>query len=486
MPLTPNPPPKDAVRFSHRDAAIERASADTLTIVPLLAIDPALPDRREPKDALKIPSSTVASDNPSQKDGNKDQQAGDFRGRLLAELDERERSLDAISAEIEEHPDQAHLYAQRGCMRLSWAHEKDSDLLKAAIADFDRYLELSPGHLDTRLVRGAALAMAGQHDAALSDLSWVIRHQSAHFEARVLRGKVLMDKGEFVRAIADFDRAASAQPEKVESTLLIYRGRCHAQNGDYVRAIADLTRAMEEFPVETPVWLERARCYQQLGELERARSDIDEVLSLHPDDLSAHFLRVSLLSRMSDDAAAIREADRLRELMPDEPGPYSLRSAAVWQAARKRDRLVAKVDRVAATAEQILPCAPVPHLVRASAAGVVGIGRKGALADLDRCLAIETRASVMYALRAILNAYEGKFVPVCRDIALFALTYDPARHYLFVSVDWDRHRFEVGFGFWYGDNKEKPDQKLVAHELNQKSMDLSFRQLLSAAFGSER
>ena len=298
---------------------------------------------------------------------------------------------------------------------------------------------MDPRHVDARGWRGWLAAEKRDFTAAIADYSWVTEHHPERTEAFVGRGVVFVEQREIDRALADFDRVAAAGAGKYESTALVYRGWCYAAKGQHERAIADLSRAIENSVIsEAWVYRTRARSYQEIGDPVKALADLDEAVLLQPRDVSVSLHRTEVLMGLGDFTGAAWEAHRLERLLPTQPGPYFLHSVTAWLATCDRDRHLAEIVKMVTQLEQALPSAPAPHLVHTLAASMKGVGQNRASADLDRCLALEPHLSSPYAFRAIFNAYQGKFVPTCRDLALFVLKFDRrnyriCREYRFAS-----------------------------------------------------
>jgi tetratricopeptide (TPR) repeat protein len=496
-PIASAPPPKDASAFANMDHAIRRAS--TVVLAPPGAVIAGDPIR------LPLASSTVGPDQISpfppffpdvpptiDKQTKTDHQkkspgsADEWLAGIRSELENNKKSLAGLDALIRQDPNRAEGYFERGRFRVRLAREGDKAALDAAMADLSRAVELDPKHVAARYWRGWILARGKDRDAALADLSWVIEHRPDLGGPLIERGKVLMNKGQLDRAIADFDRA-EGRPGANQTSIWIYRGWCYAAKGQHDRAIAQFSEAIDHS--DTPVtWVyeARARSYRATGECEMALSDVDQSVLLHPNDIAIHHLRAEILMELGQHAAVAGEAEQLRKLLPNQPGPYFLHSVASWLDANDRDDDLAAIIQATASTARIFPSAPAPPLIRALATSITGMGRKRALADMDRCLALEPRLSFPYACRAIFNAHEGRFLPTCRDLALFGLGFDRRRYHFFVSIDRKNRRFMIGL-FENSPGKEasaKPRESVA--DLGRKSMDLGFRHLLAATFGSER
>ncbi len=386
--------------------------------------------------------------------------------------------------------DEAFRLLKRARVLASRSDSRESQTFKEAIKAVDRAFELAPYPLyqvEARCIRGRLFAKVKESDAALTDLSWVIERDPDHFAALATRARILADRGEIDRALVDLDRGFSTSPYKVSPALLTLRGWCHAERGVRDRAIDDYSAAI----LKDPSWLEarwyRAQCYLELDRTEKAREDIEEILRLRPDDLKAHFARLILLLGAENYVDATAEATRLTAIMPDQPGPYLLHFGTLYLAAVGSDRQLARIDRIAARIEPILPCSRAPGLVRALATGMSGMGWRVVMADLDRCLAMEPALTPLYVLRANYHAKSGRYVPLSKDIACAILSFNPREYSARIWViDWKGPLFGFELSWKWKGGKDHGEKQADAADAYQKCLDMAFQQLLASAFGSSR
>jgi tetratricopeptide (TPR) repeat protein len=499
-PLTPLPPPEPAAppkvtgTSTSNDESIKLSSTVLLAVPIDVAVDPQTgatlrrpprPDQIRPflpffPDVPSVPGKKT-TDHQKKEPGPADAPLP----RIRSAVEENGMRLFYLDAEIRRHPDRAAGYFQRGCFRAQAAEEGDEAALAASVADFSRALELEPGHPHARLWRGYVADRKGDRTVAIADFTWVIEHDPWIGKALVYRGKVLLNQGEIDRAIADFDRAVG-QADADLAQVWIYRGCCYAAAGRHDRAIADFSKAVDESPA--PIWVleKRAESYQAIGDLDRALSDVDTVIGLEPYDASALFLRISILTERAQYLTAARDANRLKQLMPTDPGPYFLRAVTALSAAHQRDENLACVDRVAAQVGRIAPSATLPHIIHAAVACVASIGRRDALADLDRCFELKPRLSYPYACGAVINAYEGRLLPSLRDLALFLFTFRPENYRLYASIDRDRHRFTIGFVEIMPEYEAPPRADRRSAAIGEKCISSGLQQFLAGSLGFER
>ena len=99
----------------------------------------------------------------------------------------------------------------------AWSNRGNSRVgqykLKAAIADYNKAIELAPDVPDPYLNRGAALEVLGQWDAAIADYNHVLALDPQDPAAFNNRGNAEAGLGQWDAAIADYRRATELAPD---------------------------------------------------------------------------------------------------------------------------------------------------------------------------------------------------------------------------------------------------------------------------------
>jgi tetratricopeptide (TPR) repeat protein len=221
--------------------------------------------------------------------------------------------------------ERAEAYAERADRA---SHQNRSD---AAIADFDKALELAPDRVEWRRDRALLLHFAAKHGRAIRDFDQLLAAKPDDTHATFFRGlsrlevgdeaagfadlekgialdptdawhsytraNELSKRGRTDAAIADLTTSISLKPDDKDSYLL--RSDLYAKMGDKDKAIADLTRAVELDPKSVvPRW-KRADLYKTTGQLDRALADFDELLRLEPGDRVWTRRKTDVLKKMA-------------------------------------------------------------------------------------------------------------------------------------------------------------------------------------------
>src|SRR5262249_48767532 len=85
-----------------------------------------------------------------------------------------------------------------------------------ALQDFDRSIEMNPGHIDALFNRGSIHFRNGDYDKASHDIDQVMRLEQRHAGAIYVRGLLKLKKGGVGSGNADMATAKAIAPHIVE------------------------------------------------------------------------------------------------------------------------------------------------------------------------------------------------------------------------------------------------------------------------------
>ncbi len=136
------------------------------------------------------------------------------------------------------------------------------------------------------LNRGLAQAEAGRHEAAIADFDRALQLNPRSDLAWNNRGGCHAYLGRWQQALADFDRAVEAGPK---GDYLINRGLAKQKMGDPAGAIADFSAAIEGDAANVRALCERADAYRATEQWGRAMADYEEALRFRPAHAHATF-----------------------------------------------------------------------------------------------------------------------------------------------------------------------------------------------------
>lgn len=144
--------------------------------------------------------------------------------------DDPHDSIEEITLQIQQDPNNAELYLKRGELHRVSFHW---DL---ALADFDRVVQLDPDHETVDFHRGRLLLEAGQFQSAKVAVDQFLSAHPNHIEGLIVRGRILRRLGQPLEAAQDYARALSLAPNPTP-VLFIERAETLTEAGEeYVAA----------------------------------------------------------------------------------------------------------------------------------------------------------------------------------------------------------------------------------------------------------
>jgi tetratricopeptide (TPR) repeat protein/predicted aspartyl protease len=221
----------------------------------------------------------------------------------------------------------------------------------AAIADYDRAIQLDPTDPETRYERALAYAQTGRATPALADLAETLRLEPGNVQALMLRGMIRVGTGDAAGGGEDFAAAQRLAPESPElpleaasafggagnldeaiaqldswlakypkderrSATLLQRCRLRAMTTiDLPQALADCDMALKKGERTSVGYGTRALVHLLLGAHAKAIDDYDEALDLQPKDASSLYGRG--LARLRQGQAEEGEQDLAAALAID-------------------------------------------------------------------------------------------------------------------------------------------------------------------------
>jgi tetratricopeptide (TPR) repeat protein/CHAT domain-containing protein len=153
--------------------------------------------------------------------------------------------------------------------------------VNAAVASFERALELQPRLALAHVGLGHALGGASKLDAAIAEYTSAITVDPDCAAAYQARGDAYLDLDRLPEAIADYNRLVALAPA---STAYSRRALAHQRRGDHDLAIADFSCVIAELPEQTLAYSLRSESYAAQGKFSLAVADLDTAVFLRPQD----------------------------------------------------------------------------------------------------------------------------------------------------------------------------------------------------------
>ena len=278
-----------------------------------------------------------------------------------------------LSADNSESRD--HLAALAGLTEVQLRQGKNPE----AVATSETLLNAAPKSPVAKMLRGQALAAAGDFAAARTLLEEAVSADPDNAQARMLLGLVTMQQGNMGQAEMHLAQVVSRDPDNVRAqqllaavrsqlqepqatlealkpalgqpttdpALLTLASRLSLQSGNRNEALGYLAQASEAAAKGTPEsQLDVASAYIAAGDLEKAT----QVLEAMPQGTGAAGLQretllAATLLRQGKLDEAVARADALVKQSPDDPAARNI-AGGVYAAAGKADRARAEWRRV--------------------------------------------------------------------------------------------------------------------------------------------
>jgi tetratricopeptide (TPR) repeat protein len=220
--------------------------------------------------------------------------AGSARAHAHGDLHDQ---IDAVSARLREHPNDAALFHKRG--ELHRAHGEHA----AALADYARAERLDPGLTVVHLSRGRTLLEAGRAARAVASLSRFLAAQPDHEQALLLRARAQTKLGRRIPAEHDFAALFARVADPIPD-LFLERAANLAAGGRREHALSVVEEGLRR--LGSLVVLEDAalELEQTLGRFDAAIARIDRLLATAARKESLLARKAEILDRSGNAAKA--------------------------------------------------------------------------------------------------------------------------------------------------------------------------------------
>lgn len=244
---------------------------------------------------------------------------------------------------------------------------KNAGFYETAIAEYDRVLDLRPGHDWSLLHKGNCLAKLGRVDEAKQQYQYAINVTPKFYQAQVGLGDLAKQRGDFVETERWYREAVKSEPEVVSPHLLLgefllersagkegaekeklaqegkaefqaaiklkddYKeshrrfGRALVSAGRLDEGAAELETAVALAPHDSQSLSDLGNCYLALGKLALAVEMTEKAVSADPNSVDARVNRGLALARAGNPDAALTEFEAALTLI----SPGSTRAAEI-------------------------------------------------------------------------------------------------------------------------------------------------------------
>ena len=190
---------------------------------------------------------------------------------------------------------------------------------------FDDVLALQPDHVGTHMHYSNLEIAVGDVDAAIDHLRKALAVQPDHIDASVTLGGLLLDRNTPVEALAAIEPAIAAHPE--DPGLLLVSGKALIQMRQLSRAVDNLERLRSLRPELTIPELYLAQAYELAGDLRQALRAITRATTADPENQGFKFEKARLEARRGNLDEANLLIAQLKKTNPEDPALAELEAS---------------------------------------------------------------------------------------------------------------------------------------------------------------
>lgn len=222
----------------------------------------------------------------------------------------REIGIEAAFQRAKSEIEADYLYRQWGKNHL------ETENYVAALANFNRAIELQSEHEDNYYWRGKTHYNLEDYSFSIADFTRAIELQSKDVYKYRERGWAYFDNQDYVSALTDFSYTIELQPENAHPYL--ERGRIHYYLDKLLLALVDLNRAIELQPDNVTHYIWRSIAYHELGNYNAAIDDGLYVIKLQPENDLNHYWQALFYLGNKDYDIALKYMNRSYELAKED------------------------------------------------------------------------------------------------------------------------------------------------------------------------
>ena len=330
------------------------------------------------------------------------------RGLWRRQIEQYDAALADFDRAIELNPDYTSAFTSRATTYDMTTRYNE------ALADYSRAIELDPSNPSLFLNRAWFYQRGVRDEEALADYKQAIELDPREPGTFLDRARFYQQRGLHKEALADYNRAIELDPGKPRPYL--NRAQFYQQRKQHKAAVADYSRAIELNPSDPSPFLSRAQFYQDREQFKEAVADYSRAIELDPSNPWYIIYRGRFHQRKEQYEAALADYSRAIELAPRDPW-YILDRARFYEERERYEDALADYSRII----ELDPSQIWRLLNRAHFYEQRGLG-EAALADYNRAIELEPRDPTLFLNRALLyqkgEQYEAALADYNRAIEL--------------------------------------------------------------------
>ncbi|HEY1068153.1 MAG TPA: tetratricopeptide repeat protein [Pirellulales bacterium] len=251
---------------------------------------------------------------------------------------------------------------------MSWAINRrgqnllDAGHADAALADFEKAVELDPARHLAYHNRGYVRASRGEFDGALADFAKTVELNPTFVKGWINKGELNYALGNWDQAIADYSQALKLNPRQPD--VQNQRGHAYYKAGKRQLALRDFSAAIALDDALVSAYINRGDLYSDVGYFERASNDYRKAVAINGSSHRALVSAAWLMATCGDEkyrdpATAIEAATKALQLLP-KADPFRHRYLDVLAAAQANAGKFAEAEKtegeaIAAAPEEVKP-----------------------------------------------------------------------------------------------------------------------------------
>jgi len=213
------------------------------------------------------------------------------------------------------NPEHAEALNNRGI-----AHHARDDR-QAALADFDRALEIRPRYAECLVNRATTRQIVGDLAGAVADFDRAIGIRPGYADAYFGRAGVLAAQGDLAGALADYDQVLRLIPPAAAAPVYHLRGGIRFRQRRFAEALLDFDTALKIQPGLCMAYISRGNVRYHLRDLAGA-ADYFTAFQLDAPATAAEIIRLVVLDLREDVEGVLENCRKHLRISPDDAIAY--------------------------------------------------------------------------------------------------------------------------------------------------------------------
>ena len=219
-----------------------------------------------------------------------------------------EKALEMYNKNIENNPNDATLYKERGILHVRYFQNYDS-----ALNNYNKAIQLSPNDDSIYYYRASLYGILHKYNKALADWNKCIKLNSNEAKYYWHRGLCYEDGlKQYNKALTDFNKLIELEPNNDSNYWIrghLYEKKLH----QYDKALDDYTKAIKIKPNDDYYYSLRASLYEKLKQYDKTLEDYTKIIQLKP-EAENYYRRANLYRNIKQYKAAIDDYLKVVEI----------------------------------------------------------------------------------------------------------------------------------------------------------------------------